>query len=174
MAATLSDILLLGDPRLTEVCQPVRQEEVDDLADSIDKMAHLVLLFRKTYGAGRAIAAPQIGLMKRMVVMNIEQPQVLLNPVIVDRSRELFRLWDDCMSFPNLLVRVDRHRSCTLRFRDTDWQECQWALEGDLAELLQHELDHLDGILAIDRAVGEHPFRWRSTPDEAGLTGGTA
>jgi peptide deformylase len=102
-----------------------------------------------------------MGIFKRLVCMHIESPVVMINPVLSEMSEEMFELWDDCMCFPNLLVKVSRHRSCTLQFFDLDWKEHIWHLTDDLSELLQHEVDHLDGILAIQRAVDEKSFRWR-------------
>ena len=72
------------------------------------------------------------------------------------------RVWDDCMCFPDLLVKVERHKTCTISYRDLDWNEQKTQLEGDLSELLQHEYDHLDGILAVSRAVGGQAFALRS------------
>lgn len=157
----LSEIRLLGDPILYEVCAPVAPEEVPELKSTVDQMARLVKEFRATYGAGRAIAAPQVGVLKRLVVLHIDQPVAMYNPVLFDKSEEMMELWDDCMSFPNLLVRLKRHHRVKLRFFDDDWQEQVWELEGDLSELLQHECDHLDGILATTRALDATAFRWR-------------
>ena len=84
---------------------------------------------------------------------------VFVNPELVDLSDDMIELWDDCMSFPDLLVRVKRHRSCRIRFRDLAWEERELALEG---ELLQHECDHLDGILAVSRAIDAQSFALRS------------
>ncbi len=158
---TLHDILLLGDPRLYQECAPVQPEEALTLLPLVDELADLVLQFRARYGAGRAIAAPQIGVMKRLVVMHIDQPVALFNPLLSELSEEMMELWDDCMSFPNLLVRLRRHRCCTLHFRDACWQEQVWRLEGGLSELMQHEIDHLNGILATQRALDAHSFCWR-------------
>ena len=71
---------------------------------------------------------------------------------------ETYELLDDCMSFPGLLVRVRRHRRAVLRYTDTDGAARELRLEGDLSELLQHEYDHLDGILATMRAVDGKSF----------------
>ncbi len=157
---TLKDILLLGDPRLYQVCEPVSKEEVAGLQTVVDDLADLVLQFRSRYGAGRAIAAPQIGVMKRLVVMNIDQPVAIFNPVLSDGSEEMMELWDDCMSFPMLHVRLRRHLRCTMRFVNARWEEEIWSLEGSLSELMQHEVDHLDGILATQRAIDERSLRW--------------
>jgi len=133
------------------------------LADTIQLMGDCILAFRERYGQGRAIAAPQVGLQKRMIVINIDRPYPIYNPGFHDKSNEMFEIWDDCMSFPDLLVRVRRHRSLKMSFRDENWVEQVWELEGDMAELLQHEYDHLDGILATMRAIDEKSFRWRES-----------
>ncbi|MBN1685914.1 MAG: peptide deformylase, partial [Spirochaetales bacterium] len=78
------------------------------------------------------------------------------------KSREMMEVWDDCMCFPDLLVKVMRHRSCRLRYRNQDWEEESVLLEGDLSELLQHEYDHLEGILAVSRAVDAKSFALKS------------
>lgn len=160
--ASLDMILPLGDPLLYQVCEPVAQEEVDGLRPAINDLLDLILQFRARYGAGRAIAAPQIGLMKRVICMNIDRPVVLINPVLSNLSDDMFELWDDCMCFPNLLVRLKRHRSLTITFRDLDWKQHSWELQDDLSELLQHEYDHLEGILATQRALDQKSFRWVS------------
>jgi peptide deformylase len=157
----LEDILLLGDPRLYEVCEEVRKEELPSLQPVVQGMANTILEFRAKYGAGRAIAAPQLGVMKRLVVMNIDRPIAFYNPVLFNESEEMMELWDDCMSFPNLLVRLKRHRFCKMRFQDENWEEQVWDLKDDLSELLQHEIDHLDGILATTRAIDDQSLKWR-------------
>jgi len=158
----LEDILLLGDPRLYEMCDPVERSEVAALKPVVDGMANVILKFRAKYNAGRAIAAPQVGVMKRLIVMNMDEPVAIINPELFDKSEEMLEMWDDCMSFPNLLVRLRRHRRCKMRFRDLDWQEHVWELEDDLSELMQHEYDHLDGILATQRAIDEQSFKWKT------------
>ena len=70
----LSDIIQLGDPRLYEQCAPIQFDELPTLQPIVDDLAGLILKFRSKYGAGRAIAAPQVGIMKRLVVLNIDHP----------------------------------------------------------------------------------------------------
>jgi peptide deformylase len=146
-------ILLLGDPKLHEVSQAIKQEDCQNLTPIIQTMHEAMMTFRAQYKRGRAIAAPQIGVMKRLLYMHIDKPVVFINPEFTWKSPERIELWDDCMSFPDLLVKVMRHQACRIKFRDLDWQEHEWDLNGDLSELLQHEYDHLDGILATMRAV---------------------
>ncbi len=158
----LREILLLGNPRLYTVCDPVLPEESASLAPVIQDLHDTLIDFRRRYGAGRAIAAPQIGVMKRLVYMFIDERKVFFNPVLDMPSKETFELWDDCMSFPDLLVRVRRNVRCRIRYTDEEWNDRELMLEGPLSELLQHECDHLDGILAVQRALDGKSFMLRS------------
>ncbi len=158
---TLRDLLLLGDPRLYEVCEPILQSELSLVKTWVADLDNVMKEVRAKHGFGRAIAAPQLGIMKRLIYMNIDKPIVFINPELTDLSKDLFELWDDCMSFPNLLVKVKRHQSLTIKYLDENWQPQEWKLENDLSELLQHEYDHLDGILCTMRAVDEKSFKWR-------------
>ncbi|MBD2723890.1 MULTISPECIES: peptide deformylase [Hymenobacter] len=158
---TLADMVLLGDPRLYEVCEPVTEADLPRVAGWVADLHHVMNEVRAKYGFGRGIAAPQLGIMKRLVYLNLDRPLVLLNPELTDASDDLFELWDDCMSFPNLLVRVRRHQSLTVRYRDEHWQPQVWPVQGALSELLQHECDHLDGVLCTMRAIDAQSFRWR-------------
>ena len=105
--------------------------------------------------AGRAVAAPQIGIPKRLLYAYLDRPYVFVNPSLSFPDEETYELLDDCMSFPGLMVKVRRHKRAVIRYRDENDQPREMALEGDLAELLQHEYDHLDGILATMRAVDD-------------------
>ena len=156
------EILLLGNPKLYEVCEPVQKDELESVRKVVQDLHDTMRDFRARWNAGRAIAAPQIGAMKRVVYMEIDEPVVFINPVFDELSDEMMTLWDDCMSFPELLVRVQRHRRCRIRFRDLNWEERSWDLEDDLSELLQHEVDHLDGILAVNRAMDDRAIALRS------------
>ncbi|GIV60656.1 MAG: peptide deformylase [Rhodothermaceae bacterium] len=156
------EILRLGNPRLYEPCAPVTSGEREALRAVVADLHDTLMDFRARHGAGRAIAAPQIGVMKRLVYMHIDAPVVFVNPVLDRLSDETFELWDDCMSFPELLVRVRRHRRCRVTFLDLEGREHAWDLEDDLAELLQHECDHLDGVLAVARAVDAQAFALRT------------
>jgi peptide deformylase len=171
----IKDILLLGDPKLYEVCKTVSQDEVENLAPIIQDLHDTMMDFRRKYKAGRAIAAPQIGVMKRLVYMHIDKPVVFFNPHFENQSTELMEVWDDCMSFPELLVKVKRHASCDIVYHNQNWQEERMKLQGDLSELLQHEVDHLDGVLAVSKAIDSSSFCLRSQQkftsyDRTGLT----
>jgi peptide deformylase len=156
-------VLLLGDPRLR-----VRSAEVERRDDAaFAALAATLDAFRKQHGFGRAISAPQIGVAQRFIAMNLGKGTFfLVNPVITARSEETFTMWDDCMSFPDLLVRVRRHASLSLEFADEEGRAQEWRdVDRAVAELLQHELDHLDGILAVDRALDRDSLVLRAAYD---------
>lgn len=158
---TLDDILLLGDPRLYEASEDVTKSDLPKIKEWVADLDNVMNQIRARYNFGRAIAAPQIGIMKRLVYMNIDQPTILINPKLSNLSDEMFELWDDCMSLPNLLVKVRRHKKLRIGFRDENWKRIEWDLEDDLSELMQHECDHLDGILCTMRAIDNKSFRWK-------------
>jgi peptide deformylase len=155
---TTPAILLLGNPQLRAISDPLSKKECSTLAPIIEQLHAAMMAFRAQYHRGRAIAAPQIGYMKRLIYVHIDKPVILVNPTFTYKSPDMIELWDDCMSFPDLLVKVKRHAHVTLSFKDLDWNDHTWELSGDLAELLQHEYDHLDGILAVDRALETNAF----------------
>lgn len=159
---SIRDILLLGNPKLYEVSEAVKTDDLKDLPAVVADLHDTLLEFRRKYGAGRAIAACQIGFAKRLIYMFIDRPVVFVNPSLENRSEEMIEVWDDCMCFPDLLVKVRRHKNCTIRFRDLGFQEHTMKLEDDLSELLQHEYDHLDGVLAVSRAIDGYSFALRS------------
>ena len=158
---TLNDLLLLGDPRLYQVCTPVHQSELPLVPEWVAELHHVMEEVRTKYGFGRGIAAPQMGIMKRLFYLNIDRPIVIINPALTDLSTEKFELWDDCMSFPNLLVKVERHRQLKVNYRDENWIEQEWSVADDMAELVQHEYDHLDGVLCTMRAIDNQSFKWK-------------
>ena len=123
---------------------------IEDLADTL---AH----WRVETGYGRGIAAPQIGVLRRVTLVKLpgSEPWPLINPEIVWRSEEKIVVWDACLSFLSIFMQVERHREIRVRYQNLAGQtlEVGAGSERDLSELLQHEIDHLDGILAIDRVT---------------------
>ena len=154
----VKDILKLGDPRLYQVSEAVKPEERESVAMWAADLHDTLMEYRRVHGAGRAVAAPQIGVFKRLLYMYLDRPYVLINPTLTFPDEEKYQLLDDCMSFPGLCVRVERYRRAVIRYLDQEFREQTMELEGDLSELLQHEYDHLDGILATMRAVDDRSF----------------
>ncbi len=149
------EILKLGNPKLYEICAEVSAEDMDNVAEWVQDLHDTLMEYRKIYGAGRAVAAPQIGIGKRLLYMYTDKPYVFINPVMQFPNSETYELLDDCMSFPGLIVKVQRYKQAVISYFDMEMQPQTMHLEGDLSELLQHEFDHLDGILATMRAVDE-------------------
>ncbi|MGE5498020.1 MAG: peptide deformylase [Syntrophothermus sp.] len=158
----VKELLLLGNPKLYEKSEYVKSEELSEIKSVVEDLHDTLMDFRAKYGIGRAISAPQIGVMKRLIYMHTDRPIVIINPELTFRHNGTMEVWDDCMSFPDLLVKVMRHKSCHVEFRDLNWKKYFMVLEGSQSELLQHELDHLNGILAISRAINSQAFRLRA------------
>ncbi len=148
-------VLLLGDPRLREISVPVDDVRDPEFIEGRGALAATLDAFRRTHGFGRAVSAPQVGISRRFIALNLDgRPRTMVNPIIVWRDGRSFTLWDDCMSFPFLLVRVSRSESISVKFSDEHGKPHVWErLDRATSELLQHEIDHLDGILAVERAV---------------------
>jgi peptide deformylase len=148
-------LLQLGDPLLRErslrVADPASQEVHDLVNDLADTLAH----WRSTTGYGRGIAAPQIGVLQRVIFLKLPgvEPWPLVNPEIVECSEEKIIVWDACLSFLSIFMQVERRRRITVRYQSLFGEDLEFEAGDDrnLSELLQHEIDHLDGILAIDR-----------------------
>jgi len=155
-------IRLLGDPILRKRCRTVRSVRTPAVRRTIRTLRDTLGQFRKTRGFGRGIAAPQIGSAVRIIYIDYAYSGALINPRIVRKSAARFDLWDDCFSFPDLLVWVRRHTGVTVSFLDETGTARLLQARGALAELLQHEIDHLDGILAVDRAKSASDIILRS------------
>src|SRR5215472_9531115 len=148
-------VLQLGDPRLREKCAPVEDPtsvEINGLVEDLqDTLAH----WRSTTGYGRGIAAPQLGVLQRVIFLKLPgvEPWPLVNPEIVESSEERMVVWDACLSFLSIFMQVERRRWVTVRYQNLEGETLSFDArdERDLSELMQHEIDHLDGILAIDR-----------------------
>ena len=156
LAARPLPILIAGNPRLRE--RSVEVAAVDaPLLEEASRLIATLRDFRERSGFGRAISAVQVGVMRRLVAMNLGAgPFILLNPEITWRSEQTFLVWDDCLSVPDVIVRVRRHSSISIRYRDHEFRSRHWNhLPPDLSELVQHEIDHLNGVLMTDLAEGD-------------------
>jgi peptide deformylase len=148
-------ILQLGDPGLREVAARVEDPATPEIRSLIADLADTLAYWRASTGYGRGIAAPQIAAAKRLIFVQLPgaEPWPLINPEITWRSAEKIVVWDACLSFLSIFMQVDRHREIVVRYQDLDGErkEIRAGEERNLSELLQHEIDHLDGILAVDR-----------------------
>lgn len=147
------EILTAPHPTLKKISDPVAKIDstvlklVDDLIETMfaDDAAGL--------------AAPQVGVNKRLFVFDLSYkfPEqfpdtfVIINPEIYWRSEEMYMAQEGCMSLPGLYFDVERHQSISVRYQDRDGKQHDITCDGLLAHVFQHENDHLDGILSIDR-----------------------
>ena len=150
-------ILQLGDPLLRAVSAPVAsaaeaEAVFEDLRDTLHE-------FQRAHGFGRGISAVQIGEPKRLIYIELAgRAYRLRNPEYEFQSPQKFQLWDDCFSFPGLLVRLERAERVRVRYEEEDGRPLVLEAVGGFSELLQHEIDHLDGVLAVDRALDRNSF----------------
>jgi peptide deformylase len=147
----------LGDPVLRETACRVEDPSAPEVALLVRDLEDTLVHWRSVTGYGRGIAAPQLGVLMRAILLRLpgEDPWPLINPEIVERSEEKITVWDACLSFLCIFMQVQRHREVTVRYQDLTgtWHQIRAGLDRDLSELLQHEIDHLHGVLAIDRVT---------------------
>jgi peptide deformylase len=175
ISATMAihEIIEVPDPRLKTVSEDVTtfDEELKTLVED---------MFETMYDAnGIGLAAIQIGIPKRLLVIDLQpedpdappvecdhdhgddghkhthpatkkEPRVFVNPVIVDPAEQLATYQEGCLSVPDIYADVDRPATCTVRYHDVQGQSHEEQLEGLMATCIQHEMDHLEGILFID------------------------
>src|SRR5438477_4648773 len=148
-------VLQLGNPLLRENCARVDDPTSPEIRNLVTNLADTLAHWRAKTGYGRGIAAPQIGVLQRVLFLGLpgEQPWALINPEIVRRSRETIVVWEACLSFLSIFMQVERHREITVRYQDLEGEQLELHVdeERNLSELLQHEVDHLNGVLAVDR-----------------------
>jgi peptide deformylase len=153
----LKPILQLGNPTLRKKSLPVPDPSAPEIAALIQDLADTLAHWRSTTSYGRGIAAPQLGVMHRVIFLQLpgEKPWSFINPQIIERSKEKITVWDACLSFLSIFMQVERHREITVSYQDEAGAHHEFRAGDDrnLSELLQHEIDHLDGILAVDRIV---------------------
>ena len=152
----IRQILTDENPLLRVPSTAVRLPDVV-LALDIADLAATLQDFRDRAGFGRAISAPQVGIHKRLIVMNLgDGPVAIVNPTITSRGESTQQVWDDCLSVPDKLVLVERSTQISLRFTTPDGETESWSdLSPALSELLEHEIDHLDGVLMTDRMISD-------------------
>lgn len=155
----LKEIVTFPDPFLRLKAKPVKKFD-KELQTLIDDMFETM---RAEPGVG--LAAPQIGESMRLVVIEYaEEPEdedapepkpkryVLVNPEITQKSEEMVEGMEGCLSIPGLIGTVDRHEKVTVKALTRHGKPQKVKAEGWMARIIQHELDHLDGVLYIDRA----------------------
>jgi peptide deformylase len=149
----LLEVLQFPDPLLREKALPIAQDEVDDALRALARdMAETMY-----DEPGIGLAATQVGVEKRLIVMDLDYTEgernlrVVLNPEIVEAEGEVVSEGEACLSVPDYSADVPRRARVRVRGRTLDWEEVEYDAEGLEAVCFQHEIDHLDGVLYIDR-----------------------
>jgi len=147
-SAALSEVVKFGEPVLRSAASPVAEFD-DELAAEADRM---IGLMRDAIGVG--LAATQLGTLRRMLVFQVgseAEPTVLVNPEIEWRSEDATTAEEGCLSLPGVIVDVERPLHVRARGVDVHGEPFSLEASGLEARVIQHEVDHLDGVLMIDR-----------------------
>lgn len=142
-----------GDEILSKRCR-----EVDEVTDKIIELGQDMLDTMYKYD-GIGLAASQVGILKRVIVYDIKyyeegekpEPHILINPVITSRSKDMIEVEEGCLSFPDIYEKVLRHEKVTVEYIDIKGKKRKINAKDIEAVVLQHEIDHLDGIVFLDR-----------------------
>lgn len=150
------DIALLGEPVLRAIAEPIREITSEILAIADEMLATLEA------SGGVGLAAPQVFISKRLVIVASKPTQrypyaplmpatVMINPSFVALSDEKQKDWEGCLSIPSIRALVPRYQSIRVSYTDLTGQRLEVDFEGFVARVFQHEYDHLNGLVYLDR-----------------------
>ncbi|MFX0185863.1 MAG: peptide deformylase [Candidatus Hodarchaeota archaeon] len=147
----IKKVLMIGNPKLREKSTDITEfgEQLQKIIlDLMDTLTDL----QENKKIGRALAAPQIGYMKKVIYYGLpDEHFVMINPRISEKSEGKFWVWDSCFSFDvAFFVEIERHQKIKVEYQNEKGEMIMTEFNGDLSELVQHETDHLAGILATD------------------------
>jgi peptide deformylase len=148
----LAQIRQYGDPALR-----LKANEVSDFDDDLRRLVErMIVLMHDAQGVG--LAATQVGVLRRLFVFapDEEGPRAIVNPVVVERSDETASEEEGCLSLQGVRVPVERSTHVVLEGKDPNGDDVRFELDEYGSRVVQHELDHLDGVLIIDRTDDEH------------------
>jgi peptide deformylase len=153
-AAARRQIRTLGDPVLREQARPV--DKFDDELATLSR--RMIAVMHDAPGVG--LAATQLGVVQRVLVYDVDdEPVTLVNPKIVEVSRETETAEEGCLSLPGMNLQVERAVAVHVRARDVRGRRLDFEAEGLEARVIQHETDHLDGVLILERATRDERAR---------------
>ena len=148
----LAQIRQYGDPALRLIAH-----EVEDFDDDLRRLAdRMIVLMHEAQGVG--LAATQVGVLRRLFVFEPDEdgPRTIVNPVVVNRSEEIATDDEGCLSLQGVKVPVERVTTVVLEGKDPNGESIRVELDEYGSRVVQHELDHLDGVMIIDRTDDEH------------------
>lgn len=142
-----------------------RSKEIDFIDDKIKELADDMIDTLYQYD-GIGLSAVQVGMLKRMIVYDVEyikengnkKPIIVINPVITRKSKQMITTEEGCLSYPNIFGCVDRHQKITLEGLDIDGRKLKVEATDVEAVVIQHECDHLDGIIFLDKAYDVYRY----------------
>ena len=128
-----------------------KSEEVKEITQEIKNLGQN-MIETMVKGQGIGLAAPQVGELKRIITVKTQKgPEIFINPKITKKSRETEILEEGCLSFPGLFLKIKRVKGVEVESLDIEGRKLHIKVIGVLAQAFQHEIDHLDGVLFIDR-----------------------
>lgn len=150
MAVAVLTIRKFGDPALRQ-----RAHEIEKVTDAhVNLVRDMIDTMREAPGVG--LAGPQVGVLERIFVYEVDdRVGAILNPVVVERSREMITEEEGCLSLPGLAYQVERAARVRIEGMDERGRPVSLSAEDLLARVFQHEIDHLDGVLFVDRLPDE-------------------
>jgi peptide deformylase len=158
------DLVFYPDPRLRRVAEPVEDfgEEFQEIVQAMSRRMHT--------SGGVGLAAPQVGLSRRVLIINpTGEPAdelVLINPRILERTGPPTLLEEGCLSFPRIYAEIERPDECTVEARDPAGETVQTVFRGFPSRIIQHEHDHLEGVLLVDRMSPADKLRNKNALEE--------
>jgi peptide deformylase len=161
-------ITQLGQPVLRHVCAAVRHPTSKDIQSLIEDM---IVAMKKAKGVG--IAANQVGVGKKLFIVAPEPsvrypkapkmaPVAMLNPTLVKHSKKMVTDWEGCLSIPGLRARVPRYQAIEIEYTDRQGDRLRAELTGFIARIFQHEFDHINGMVYLDRVTDTRTFMMES------------
>ena len=167
----------VGEPILNSKCEKVDVENInDDILDIIEDLKATL-----EYGTGLGIAAPQIGVSKRIIVVGAKKENIkyndaeeipvtaMINPTWKKLSEDTDIQYEGCMSVPNIRGKVERYKNIEVTYCNENGEMVLKELQGFFARLVQHECDHLDGIVFLDKVKGPNGFATKENIDKYNL-----
>jgi peptide deformylase len=156
----VKQIVKIGEELLRKESLPILDFGTEELKQLEVDLRETLFAFREKYGYGRGIAAVQVGKLQRAIYVKTDSfDGMLVNPKVVKKSEKMFWTWDSCFSADiTFFVKILRHYEIKVEYFDKFGKKKSLRAEGDLSELLQHEIDHLDGKLFIDYLDEDNKF----------------
>ena len=167
----------IGEPILNSKCEDVDVENInDDILDVIEDLKATL-----EYGTGLGIAAPQIGVNKRIIVVGAKKENIkyndaeeipvtaMINPTWKKLSEDTDIQYEGCMSVPSIRGKVERYKNIEVTYYNENGEKIARELQGFFARLVQHECDHLDGIVFLDKVKGPNGFATKENIDKYDL-----